>query len=168
MSILDDARAGQNVLEKLMNAIPGFKGYRDKELRRDADKLLRESLAARLDEGKKSLHDVAAAANARRLAGRHQRRRDGAQAARQGLEPHPLRRPRLRRAVRRRQGPGGTSWSRPTSSTWRWWTGSTWRAARRRGRGRARQGGALRSLVEELDALDARVTERENILAGVR
>jgi hypothetical protein len=27
---------------------------------------------------------------------------------------------------------------------------------------------ALRSLIEELDALDARVTERENILAGVR
>ena len=47
--ILDTARGGQNVLERLMNALPGFKGYREKELRRDADRLQREHLAARLD-----------------------------------------------------------------------------------------------------------------------
>ena len=45
MSILDKARAGQNVLEQIANAIPGFKGYREKELRRDADRLEREHLA---------------------------------------------------------------------------------------------------------------------------
>ena len=34
--IHDTARGGQNILERLMNALPGFKGYREKELRRDA------------------------------------------------------------------------------------------------------------------------------------
>ena len=58
--ILDKARAGQNALERLMNAIPGFKGYREKELRRDADRLQREYLSARLDDNKKTLNQLAA------------------------------------------------------------------------------------------------------------
>jgi len=58
--ILDKAREGQNLLEKIANAIPGFKGYREKELRRDADRLQREYLASRLDECKKSLNDISA------------------------------------------------------------------------------------------------------------
>jgi hypothetical protein len=57
--ILDKARAGHNALERLMNAIPGFKGYREKELRRDADRLQREHLAARLDGIKKPLNQLA-------------------------------------------------------------------------------------------------------------
>lgn len=57
--ILDKARAGQNVLERIANAIPGFKGYREKELRRDADRLQREHLADRLDEVKKPLSAIA-------------------------------------------------------------------------------------------------------------
>jgi hypothetical protein len=60
--ILDKARAGQNALERLANAIPGFKGYRERELRRDADRLQREHLATRLDANKKALNDLAAAA----------------------------------------------------------------------------------------------------------
>jgi hypothetical protein len=60
--ILDKARAGQNALEQIANAIPGFKGYRERELRRDADRLQREYLAARLEECKKALNDHAAAA----------------------------------------------------------------------------------------------------------
>jgi hypothetical protein len=59
--ILDKARASQNELEKLANQIPGFKGYRERELRRDADRLQREHLANRLDETKKSLNEIAAA-----------------------------------------------------------------------------------------------------------
>jgi soluble cytochrome b562 len=62
MSILDNARAGQNALEQLMNAIPGFKGYREKELRRDADKLQREHVAGQLDACKGALNDAANAA----------------------------------------------------------------------------------------------------------
>jgi hypothetical protein len=59
MSILDKARAGQNFLEQIANAIPGFKGYRDKELRRDADKLQREHLASELEQTKKVLDQIA-------------------------------------------------------------------------------------------------------------
>lgn len=60
--ILDKARAGQNALERLANAIPGFRGYRERELRRDADRAQREHLADRLDGNKKALNDLAAAA----------------------------------------------------------------------------------------------------------
>lgn len=59
--ILNKARAGQNQLEQIANAIPGFKGYREKELRRDADRIQREHLASRLDECKKGLNDISAA-----------------------------------------------------------------------------------------------------------
>lgn len=59
--ILDKARAAQNALERLMNSIPGFKGYRERDVRRDADRLQREYLSSRLDEGKKALNQVAMA-----------------------------------------------------------------------------------------------------------
>jgi hypothetical protein len=62
MSILDKARAGQNMLEQIANAIPGFKGYRERELRRDADRLEREHVASRLEDCKRALDNAAAAA----------------------------------------------------------------------------------------------------------
>lgn len=62
MSILDKARAGQNQLEQIASAIPGFRGYREKELRRDADRIEREHLATRLEECKKPLNEAANAA----------------------------------------------------------------------------------------------------------
>ena len=57
--ILDKARAGQNALERLASAVPGFKGYRERELRRDADRQQREHLAARLEANKKALNELA-------------------------------------------------------------------------------------------------------------
>jgi hypothetical protein len=60
--ILDKARAAQNLLERIGNAVPGFKGYRERELRRDADRLQREFLSARLDDAKKGLNAIASAA----------------------------------------------------------------------------------------------------------
>src|SRR5258706_5140051 len=57
--ILDKARAAQNTLERLMNSVPGFKGYRERDLRRDADRLQREHISARLEDGKKALNQVA-------------------------------------------------------------------------------------------------------------
>ena len=62
-NVLNKARAGQNALEQLVNAIPGFSGYREKELRRDADRIQREFLASRLEEGKKALDGAASAAS---------------------------------------------------------------------------------------------------------
>ncbi len=61
--ILNKARGGQNALEQIASAIPGFKGYREKELRRDADRLQREYLSSRLEEAKKVLDGLAAAAS---------------------------------------------------------------------------------------------------------
>lgn len=40
----------QNIVEKLAKMIPGFGGYLDREQRRTADKMLRETLASRYDE----------------------------------------------------------------------------------------------------------------------
>jgi hypothetical protein len=57
--VLDKARGAQNFLERLVAKIPGFGGYQEKDLRRDADRLQREYLAARLEETKKGLNDLA-------------------------------------------------------------------------------------------------------------
>lgn len=43
--ILEKANAQQNKLEQLMRKLPIYKGYKEKELRRETDKLLRDSLA---------------------------------------------------------------------------------------------------------------------------
>jgi hypothetical protein len=40
----------RNLIEKIGAMIPGFKGYVDRNARRDADKLLRESVALRLEQ----------------------------------------------------------------------------------------------------------------------
>ncbi len=45
-------------LENLVKKIPGYKGYKDKELRREADKLLRTQVAAKLDDQRKLLADL--------------------------------------------------------------------------------------------------------------
>ncbi len=48
--ILGRIREEQDVFGKLLGKIPGFSGYFDREQRRSADKLLRESAAARYEE----------------------------------------------------------------------------------------------------------------------
>src|SRR5687767_3586344 len=49
----------QNWLEQLAAKIPGFRGYQEKERRRDTDKHQREHLAEDLRRLKSSLNDVA-------------------------------------------------------------------------------------------------------------
>jgi hypothetical protein len=49
---VEDSRGG---LEKLISKIPGYHGYKEKENRRAADKLLREHLARELDEQRRRL-----------------------------------------------------------------------------------------------------------------
>ncbi len=58
MDMLDKARAAQNAAERLANQVPGFKGYRERELRRDADQLTREHLAGRLEGLKQPLAEL--------------------------------------------------------------------------------------------------------------
>jgi hypothetical protein len=55
MDLVDKIREGQNFLEKIASKIPGFKGYREKERRREADRVSREHMAVRLEGSKKDL-----------------------------------------------------------------------------------------------------------------
>lgn len=52
MDIRSSAEESRNPLEKLLLKIPGFKGYLEKEFRRETDHLLRQQLVSRLGEGK--------------------------------------------------------------------------------------------------------------------
>lgn len=45
----------RNWLENILLKIPGFKGYLEKEYRRETDHLLRQFVSQRLMEGKKSV-----------------------------------------------------------------------------------------------------------------
>ncbi len=48
--LLDKISASRGGLEKLVSSIPGYKGYKEKEMRREADRILRETLARRYEE----------------------------------------------------------------------------------------------------------------------
>lgn len=52
--------AEQNWLERLADAVPGLKGYRDKEARRDTDKRFREYLGDRIDRARRNLDAIKA------------------------------------------------------------------------------------------------------------
>ncbi|HOU15877.1 MAG TPA: hypothetical protein PKZ84_22460 [Anaerolineae bacterium] len=48
MSLLDNIKDEMSGLEQLIAKIPGYKGYKEKELRREADKLLRDHIVGRM------------------------------------------------------------------------------------------------------------------------
>lgn len=48
MSLLDQVKDQMSGFEQLVAKIPGYKGYKEKELRREADKLLRDHIVNRL------------------------------------------------------------------------------------------------------------------------
>ncbi len=54
-SVVSDAQSG---LEKILNKIPGYGGYREKEMRRDADKLLRDHIYGVLTEQRRRIEDI--------------------------------------------------------------------------------------------------------------
>jgi hypothetical protein len=55
----EEARAQRNALERLGAKIPGFRGFQDRELRRDVDRLQREHLSGQLGRIKSALRDRA-------------------------------------------------------------------------------------------------------------
>jgi hypothetical protein len=55
---MDMYQSEKNWLEKLADAIPGVKDYREKEARRDTDKRFREYLASRIDASRQALDEV--------------------------------------------------------------------------------------------------------------
>lgn len=52
---VEQAKANMGALERLFKGLPGISGYVDKELRRDADKRLRDFIAGQLTEQKLQL-----------------------------------------------------------------------------------------------------------------
>jgi len=57
----EEAKAQRNVLERLGDKIPGFRGFQNRELRRDVDKLQREHIAGEIGRLKTTLRDRARA-----------------------------------------------------------------------------------------------------------
>jgi hypothetical protein len=57
----EEAKAQRNILERLGDKIPGFRGFQDRELRRDVDKLQREHLSGEISRVKTALRDRARA-----------------------------------------------------------------------------------------------------------
>jgi len=51
----ENARDSRNWLEKLGEKIPGFKGYLDRELRREVDKMQRDFLASEVDRARQGV-----------------------------------------------------------------------------------------------------------------
>jgi hypothetical protein len=49
---------GMSGFEKLVHKIPGYKGYKEKEMRREADKLLRDHLYRVLVEQRRRIEDI--------------------------------------------------------------------------------------------------------------
>jgi hypothetical protein len=58
MDLYNQMKAERGRIESFLGKFPGYKGYKEKELRREADKLLRETLARRVDEQLRRLPDI--------------------------------------------------------------------------------------------------------------
>lgn len=54
---LDDARERRNWLERLVDKIPGFRSYQNRELRREVDKIQRDWLADQVDRGRQAVQE---------------------------------------------------------------------------------------------------------------
>ncbi len=52
------AKEEMRLSERILAALPGFRGYKEKELRRESDKLIRNHLHQRLMEAKKDLKET--------------------------------------------------------------------------------------------------------------
>lgn len=164
--ILEGARGGQNFLEKLMNALPGFRGYREKEIRRDADRILREHLARRLDLAKKSLDEAAVAVT-----------RSGGLTAMNDIETARKRVDRVANRIRYAdrgyaplfgvvkvdEGVLGRVYAFDAALV-----DGVDAVTASLGRVGAEGAAAVQAAIAEMDALDARVTDRETLLRGVQ
>ncbi len=106
MGINERARGGLNWAEKVLHALPGFQGYCERELRRDADRLQREFIAQKLQKVK----DVMA--EAINVAGRQQKMDllsgydELTRLLERTLNEYPLQRSRLQRFLRPDQNQG--------------------------------------------------------------
>ena len=56
--VYSKAKEEMRLSERILAAIPGFHGYKEKELRRESDKLIRNHLYLKLSEAKTDLRSV--------------------------------------------------------------------------------------------------------------
>ena len=63
----EKAKGQMRLPERILAAMPGFRGYKDKELRRESDRLVRNHLYRRLSGAKSDLKDVFQKLSDRRL-----------------------------------------------------------------------------------------------------
>lgn len=56
--IFEKVEEEKRLSERIMTAIPGFRGYKEKELRRETDKLIRNHLHEKLEEAKGDLKGI--------------------------------------------------------------------------------------------------------------
>jgi hypothetical protein len=52
------AKSQMRLSERIAAALPGFRGYKEKELRRESDKLIRNNLTLKLSKGKDNVRDI--------------------------------------------------------------------------------------------------------------
>jgi len=169
MDLVEKIRGDQNFLERIASAIPGFKGYREKERRREADRIGREHMASRLEGAKKSLDTLST--NASRV---------GALDAINDVETARKRLDKV--AARMRYADRGYAGffdaikidEAVLERVYRFDLALLTGVEEARAAAEAAEaaaggvGPALAGLVESLDALDAALDEREQILTGVR
>jgi hypothetical protein len=55
---LNKVESEARLLEKIMLLVPGFKGYKEKEMRREADKLVRDKFGRMLEKNRDDLQDI--------------------------------------------------------------------------------------------------------------
>lgn len=55
---LQRIQESEKLLEKIMLVIPGFSGYKKREQRREADKIIRNFIYSKLQEGRNGLQDI--------------------------------------------------------------------------------------------------------------
>jgi len=53
------AKSQMRLSERIAAALPGFRGYKEKELRRESDKLIRNDLTLKLSKGKDNVRSIA-------------------------------------------------------------------------------------------------------------
>ncbi|MGC8911019.1 MAG: hypothetical protein ACP5K8_03000 [Nitrososphaeria archaeon] len=54
---MDKIKGEQNLMERIISYVPGYHGYKEKELRREADKIIRNYLVKELNEARMILND---------------------------------------------------------------------------------------------------------------
>ncbi len=56
--LYEEIKGERGRIESFLGQVPGYKGYKEKEMRREADKLLRDALGRRLEEQWRRLPDI--------------------------------------------------------------------------------------------------------------